>query len=418
MSAAPVAGRFLRDVGGAAVVGACSGILSAAFLLLLDRATQLRLTHEWLVYLLPLAGLVLGFVYDRAGKVVRGGTSVIIEATHDSSVEIPLKMAPLVLLGTLLTHAFGGSAGREGTAVQMGGSVAAAFARRFRLDTGGTRTLILAGMAGGFGSVFGTPCAGAIFAIEVVCVGRPAWGAIVPAFVASFVGDFVSHRCGVVHTAYPHVMAPALSLSLLPKLVVLGLAMALIGVVFERLTKGTKKLLERALPPLPFRMFASGLLVVVLWKVARTNTYLGLGVPTIVAAFSDPNLVYTAFLWKTVFTSMTLAGGFLGGEVTPLFFVGATLGNVLARALGLPIDLGAVSGMAAVFGSAANVPVALSVMAAELVGGGVFPYVLVVCAVAYAASGYNGIYGSQRIGRKKPWGVRVDPPRALHDFEH
>lgn len=400
----------------AAFVGVLCGIASAVFLLLLEHATHFRETHEALVYLLPAGGFVIGLVYERAGSTVRGGTSVILDATYDPNVHIPLRMAPLVLIGTVLTHLFGGSGGREGTAVQMGGSIASAVARRLSLSASARRMLLICGMAGGFGSVFGTPVGGAIFAIEVVCVGRPELIALVPSLIAAFVGDFVTRRLGVVHTSYPSVQAPAFSAALLPKLVLLGLAMAAIGILFHAFTKTLKKAFERFLPPLPLRMFVAGLAVVILWKVTGTSAYLGLGVSGIVAAFSDPNIVYTAFLWKTVFTSVTLGGGFLGGEVTPLFFIGATLGNAMARVLGMPIDLGAVVGIAAAFGSAANAPLALSLMAAELVGASALPHVLLVSLVAFAASGYNGIYGAQRFARTKPWGARVDPPKPLRDF--
>lgn len=407
---------LLRSVGLAGLIGVLCGLASAIFLHLLERATHYRETHEALVYLLPAAGFVLGIAYDRAGKTVRGGTGIILDATADEDVVIPLKMAPLVLVGTVLTHLFGGSGGREGTAVQMGGSIASALSRRFGLSGDARRTILICGIAGGFGAVFGTPLGGALFAIEVVCVMRPAFGSLVPALTAAFVGDTVTRRLGVVHTPYPVVHAPPFSAALLPKLVLIGLAMAAAGVVFHFLLSHLKKLLERAVAPLAVRMFLAGTGVVALWRLTGTSEFLGLGVPGIVSAFSDPNILYTAFLWKTVFTAVTLSGGFLGGEVTPLFFIGASLGNVLARVLGLPIELGAAAGMAAVFGSAANTPIALAVMTAELVGVSSFPYVLLVCIVAYAVSGYNGIYGAQRLARKKPWGARIDPPKPLREF--
>jgi H+/Cl- antiporter ClcA len=313
-------------------------------------------------------------------------------------------MAPMVLVGTVLTHLFGGSAGREGTAVQMGASLADQIAHGFRLPKTTRRQLLAAGIAGGFGSVFGTPIAGAIFGLEVVHVGRIEYEALVPALLASLVGDWVTRHLGVHHTAYPTLSAAELTPLLLGKLAVMGVAMALATIAFVELLHLLKKRLETAIPRLPLRMLLGGVAVVAMWKAIGSSDYLGLGVPMIVRAFTDPSLPSYAFAAKLVFTAVTLSAGFLGGEVTPLFFVGATLGNVLARALGMPIDLGAGVGLAAVFAAAANTPVALSIMAVELLGSGALPHVVVVCVVAYLLSGHRGIYPSQRITRNKGGG--------------
>jgi len=400
---------------GTAVGLACGGA-SAIFLTLLDHATRLRESHPSIVYSLPVAGLVIGLVYERWGASIRGGNNLVIDAIHDDTPQIPLRMAPMVLAGTVLTHLFGGSAGREGTAVQMGASLADALSHRLRVAAETRRQLLAAGIAGGFGSVFGTPIAGAIFGLEVVAVGRMDYEALAPALVASLVGDYVTRHLGVVHTAYPVVEAVALSPGLVGKLVVLGAAMAAAATAFVELTHGLKRQLERRLVRLPLRMCAGGVTVVIMWKLVGTSDYLGIGVPTIVRSFSDPSLPVYAFAAKLVFTSVTLASGFLGGEVTPLFFVGAALGNVMARALDLPIVLGAGLGIAAVFGSAANTPVALSIMAVELLGRGAFPHVMIVCVVAYVLTGHRSIYPAQRMLRRKHGGTPLAAPLALRDF--
>lgn len=399
-----------------AVVGVACGLASGAFLLLLDRATQFREAHEAIVYALPAAGLVIGLVYERWGKPIRSGNNLIIDSVHEDAPQIPVRMAPMVLVGTVLTHLFGGSAGREGTAVQMGGSLADAIVHRLGLGLHARRQLLAAGMAAGFGSVFGTPIAGAIFGLEVVVMGRIEYDALVPSLVASLIGDRVTRALGVVHTVYPPSPFEMPTVLVLGKVLVVGVAMALVTIVFVDLTHGLKRVLEKRIARLPVRMMLGGIAIVVMWKAIGTSDYLGLGVPMIVRAFHDPHLPLYVFAAKLVFTSVTLSAGFLGGEVTPLFFVGATLGNVLARALGLPLGLGAGVGMAAVFGAAANTPLALSIMAVELLGVSVFPHVVVVTVTAYLLSGHRGIYPAQRILRRKLGGETLAVAVALRDF--
>jgi H+/Cl- antiporter ClcA len=400
---------------GVLVGGAC-GIASAVFLYALDRATKIRVGHEVLIYTLPVAGLAIGALYDRFGKPIKGGNNLVIDTLHEGSAEIPLRMGPMVLVGTVLTHLFGGSAGREGTAVQMGASLADLIAHRFRVGRETRRQLLAAGIAGGFGSVFGTPVAGALFGLEVVCLGKMEYDALFPALVASIVGDLVTRRLGIEHTVYPRPAALAVSALVLAKWAVFGLAVAATSVTFVELTHGLKKRLERWVPRLPLRMALGGAAVVALWKLSGTNDYLGLGVPTIVRAFTDPELPRYAFAAKLVFTAVTLSAGFLGGEVTPLFFVGAALGNVLGRALGLPLDMAAGVGLAALFGAAANTPIALSIMAVELLGASVAPHVVVVSVIAYLMSGHRGIYPAQRIARRKS-GEAITAMVPLRDYE-
>jgi H+/Cl- antiporter ClcA len=400
-----------------AAVGVACGISSAVFLLLLERATAFREAHEVLVYALPVAGLAIGLVYERWGKPIKGGNNLVLDTIHESSPQIPLRMAPMVLVGTVLTHVFGGSAGREGTAVQMGASLADEIAHRFRVGRETRRRLLAAGIAGGFGSVFGTPIAGTVFGMEVVSIGRVEYDALLPALIASIVGDFVTRRLGVVHTKYPPIAHVELGPLLLGKLCVMGAAMALVTVAFVELTHRLRHWLEQKTPRLPVRMFIGGAAVVAMWKLIGTSDYLGLGVPIIMRAFTDPSLPWFAFAAKLVFTAVTVSAGFIGGEVTPLFFVGATLGSVLARALGMPIELGASVGIAAVFGAAANTPVALSIMAVELLGAPAFPHVMIVAVIAYLLTGHRGIYPAQRIHVRKHGGVltRAIPLRDYRD---
>jgi H+/Cl- antiporter ClcA len=314
----------------------------------------------------------------------------------------------------VLTHLFGGSAGREGTAVQMGASLGDWLSHRLRLGGPLRQQMLAAGVAGGFGSVFGTPIAGAVFGLEFVVLGRIEYRALVPALVAAISGDLTTRALGIQHTAYPVAPALALDLRVLAKWVVFAIAIALASAVFIELLERLKKLGERQLPRLGWRMFAGGVLIVLAWRLIGTSDYLGLGVPTIVAAFVDPALPRYAFAAKLAFTVLTLGAGFLGGEVTPLFFVGAALGNALASWLDLPLGLAVGVGLAAMFATCANTPLALSIMAVELLGAGVLPHVAIVSSIAYVLVGQRGIYPAQRLFHAKS-GASLAPPRSLRD---
>jgi H+/Cl- antiporter ClcA len=407
---------LVQWVGLGALVGVACGCASALFLFLLDRATQLRVAHEPIVYALPVAGLVVGWLYERFGQPIKAGNNLVIDTIHDEGPQIPLRMAPMVLAGTVLTHLFGGSAGREGTAVQMGASLADAIAHRLRVSREVRRQLLAAGVAGGFGSVFGTPIAGAVFGLELIVLGRIEYDALVPALVASVVGDMTARALGTGHTPYPAAPFVPLSPLLLAKWLVFAVAMAAATTAFIELTHFLKKHGERRIPRLPIRMMLGGAVVVGLWQLVGTSDYLGLGVPMIVRSFEDPNLPVYAFAAKLVFTAVTLGAGFLGGEVTPLFLVGAALGSVLSRWLGIPLELGAGVGLAAVFASSANAPIALSIMAVELLGANAFPHVFIVCVLAYLLSGHRSIYPAQRLVRGKG-GALLKRALALRDLQ-
>ncbi len=390
-------GRLARWVGLGAVIGLVCGVSSALFLWLLAHATDFRGQHEILIWLLPVAGVTLGLFYERFGQPIKSASDLIIDTLHDDGPTLPLRMAPMVLVGTVLTHLFGGSAGREGTAVQMGASLADALAQRLKLTGLLRRQLITAGVAGGFGSVFGTPIAGTIFALEFIAVGGIEYHALLPALVAAVVGALTTHVLGIEHTLYPHLSYVELTPLLIGKWVVFAAAMALASAAFIELTHALKKVGPKRLP---IRMMLGGAVIVCLWQLLGTSAYLGLGLDGILRAFSDP-LPSWAFAAKLLFTAVTLGAGFLGGEVTPLFFVGATLGSVMAKLLDLPLELGAGVGLAAVFAAASNTPLALSIMALELMGAAAFPHVVIVCVLAYLFAGHRSIYPAQRLKRRK-----------------
>ncbi|RYF22895.1 MAG: voltage-gated chloride channel protein [Oxalobacteraceae bacterium] len=401
------------------------GTLCAAFLWSLDTAATLRFAHPWLLFLLPIGGAVIGLLYHRLGRSVEGGNNLIVEQIHQPGGGVPLRMAPLVFLGTIATHLFGGSAGREGTAVQLGGSLASAAARLFRLDPSSVRILLMAGVAAGFGAVFGTPLAGAVFALEVLAVGRVEYAALVPCLVAALIGAWTCHFWGIHHAAYGvRSFAPAnagllVEPVLLFKAAVAGVAFGLVGLTFAEANHALGGWLKRIVPHGPVRPLIGGVAVIALVYLLGTRAYLGLGVwspipgdPTI-AGFFQPGIDHWSWALKLLFTVVTLSAGFKGGEVTPLFFMGAALGHALAGPLGVPVDLFAALGFVAVFAGAANTPLACTIIGVELFGAETAVPVAVACFVAYACSGHNGIYLSQRVAVPKRRASLLPPDATL-----
>ncbi|MBN1404537.1 MAG: voltage-gated chloride channel family protein [Opitutales bacterium] len=407
-------------------VGILSGSASALFLWSLGIATHTRWDNPWLLYLLPLGGFVIVWVYDKVGRNSEAGNNLILDQIHEPGGGIPRRMAPLVLAGTLLTHLFGGSAGREGTAIQMGGSLASAYGKLFKGGDGTIRMLLMAGIAAGFGSVFGTPLAGAIFAMEVVFVGRVQYDALIPVLVASVVGDFTCSAWGIHHTDY-HELIPGngpvrLDLVLLGLCAVGGLAFGLAGRLFAELTHGLGRLFKTYISYAPLRPVVGGLLVIALVHLLGTRDYLGLGVYSpdgqgvcIVNAFHAGGVDMWSWFWKLLFTAITLGSGFKGGEVTPLFFIGATLGYSLALLLGAPVEMFAAMGFVAVFAGATNTPLACTIMGMELFGADYALYIGVACFLAYIFSGNTGIYLSQRIAVSKTGTVESPEGTSLRE---
>lgn len=393
---------LLRSTGMGAVAGLMAGSASAFFLAALDWVTREREAFPWLLFLLPLAGALVGYVYGRWGGAAAKGNNQIISAINGEEAPVPLRMAPFVLFGTLVTHLFGGSAGREGTAVQMGGSLADTVARLLRLGQRERRLFLMAGVAAGFGSIFGTPLAGTLFGLEVATVGLVRYDALVACLVGGYVGDWTATAWGAHHTHYAVTSPlPALGLGLAWRLVVAALAFGLVARLFAVLTHAIKEQLQKRIPQVWLRPVLGALVVIGVTLLLGTREYLGLGVPMIVRAVSDQPVPTLAFLWKLLLTAVTVGSGFQGGEVTPLFFMGATLGHVLGAPLGLAPDYLAALGFVATFGAAANAPLACLLMGIELFGGALSGPLAIVCILAFLFSGRKSIYAAQR------WGVEL-----------
>lgn len=376
------------------LIGVPIGIASAIFLISLDWVTQTREGSTWIIWLLPFGGLVIGLLYHYYGQDVVKGNNQLLEEFHTPKQQVPFKMVPLVLLGTLVTHLFGGSAGREGTAVQMGGSIADQFSRRFGIQSKERKMILIAGISGGFASVFGTPLAGAIFAMEVLARGKERYHALLPALLTAVVADQTCHFVGAAHTTYSIPYVPDMQINLFFWTVLAGVLFGVVALAFSRSVHFFTQLFSAIFSYPPLRPVVGGILIAFSVYLIGSTKYIGLGIPTIVNSFEQHLPTYD-FILKFVLTAVTLGAGFKGGEVTPLFFIGATLGNVMALFMPLPLALLAGMGFVAVFSGATNTPIACTVMGMELFGLEAGIFIAIASFVAFFASGRGGIYSAQ-----------------------
>jgi H+/Cl- antiporter ClcA len=416
-----LAGHLLRWVGLGAVVGVLAGVSAWALLNALTWATEVRVANPWLLFLLPAAGFVVGFAYYRWAGTAIAGNNLLLDEIHDPRSWVPRRMAPLIYAATVVTQVFGGSAGREGTALQMAGSLTDWFSRTIRLPPQDRRILLIAALAGGFGAVFGVPLAGAVFGLEVQSIGRLRYDALVPALAASVVGNQVTLALGIHHEVNPQLSIEVEPLLLL-KVAVAGLAFAAAGALFIELTHAVKVLVGAAIPWPPGRPILGGLVIIGLVLVVGNQDYLGLSLPLISHAIEGQSVGFEVFLLKIVFTAVTLGTGFQGGEVTPLFVIGATLGAALGTVLGVPVEIMAAIGYVAVFAGAANTPLACTIMGVELFGSHLVVPIAVACVVSFVFSSHRSIYSRQRVTVRKDGtdhdvidgivgGVHLAPPR-------
>ncbi|EFK36140.1 chloride transporter, ClC family [Chryseobacterium gleum ATCC 35910] len=392
------------------------GSIVAFFLWILNLAIHYRFDHTYLLYLLPVAGLLIHFLYQSVGKSSEKGNNLIMDEIHQPGGGVPKRMAPIVLFATVITHLFGGSAGREGTAVQIGGSIAQMFGKWFRLNQRDTGIVLTAGIAAGFGAVFGTPLTGAIFALEVLAIGKIKYDALLPCLIAGTVGDITVSAWKIHHTHYHIDAIPPMDQSfwlsqyipfdllLLGKIIIASIAFGLASFIFAEMAHRIKNVMVASVSKKWLIPVIGGCVIILLTFINGKPDYLSLGVDpeyqgavTIQSAFhaggSDP----WSWLWKTVYTTVTLGTGFKGGEVTPLFYIGATLGNTLSDLMNAPVGLFAALGFIAVFSGATNTPLACTLMGIELFGGEYTLYYAIACFTAYFFSGHSGIYSAQRI---------------------
>ena len=400
----------------AILVGVMAGAGSALFLTGLYWATDTREANPWLLYLLPIGGMLIGYVYYRFGRDVEAGNNLLLERIQTTGGSVSILMAPLIVLSTIGTHLFGGSAGREGTAVQMGGSLADWLGRMLRLSPDSRRLILISGISGGFGAVFGTPIAGMVFGMEVLAVGRIRYDALVPCLVASTVGDLVCRGLGIDHHTYVIDVYPNITAGLLVWAGIAGIVFGTASYLFAELTHRVGRTMAKRVRTTWMRPFYGGIAVIVLTWLVGSRDYLGLSLPLIDASFAPGKVAFWAFALKILFTAVTLGTGFKGGEVTPLFCIGATLGSSLAWLTGQSTPVFAALGFVAVFAGAANTPLACSLMGIELFGAEMAIPITIACVVSYLVSGHGGIYLSQQIDTPKHGGVIIPPSLSLRDW--
>jgi H+/Cl- antiporter ClcA len=377
-------------------VGAGCGLLGTLFLVLLDRAEATRAAYPQLLYLLPALGVCLGAIYARFGRSVEGGNNLVIDALCDGGPALPQRMVPMGLLGTTAIHLFGGSVGQEGTAMQLGAAFADGVHERLALPTGLRQACLAAGIAGGFSSVFGTPAAAAVFALEFGVAGQITTALLPTVVVAALVGDGVATALGIVRPDYPIPEVMPLTFGTAAQWLVFAAALSGAATLFVQLTDVIRKLAKHHVPSLPHRMLAGGTAVILFTLMVQTDIYLGGGMAYAIKALHGGPIPDGAWLLKLMLTALCLGTGFGGGEVTPLFFMGATLGHVLAPLLHLPATTGAAVGMAAILSSSTKAPLAWVLLIIELMGAQLMPHALLTCTFAAWISGSHRIYASQR----------------------
>ena len=376
------------------LVGLLCGLLGSAFHLGVEKATELREANVWVIYTLPAAGLLAVAIYRILRVEGQSTNNILSEIQKGRGVSIAL--IPAIFLTTLLTHLAGGSAGREGAALQMGGGIGYGMGRLLRLDDRDLRTATMTGMAAFFSALFGTPLAATIFAMGVVSVGLLYHAAFLPCFIASLTAYGISLLLGVEPTRFA-VAAPALTPLMLLRVAILAAACGILSAIFCGALHYTEANLKKRIPNLWLRAFLGGTVLLGLTLLVGRSDYNGAGMRVITAAVEQGQAAPTAFLWKIVFTALTLSVGFKGGEVVPCFFIGATFGCIVGPLLGIPAGFAAALGLVAVFCGAVNCPMASMVLAVELFGAGGMLFYALACGLSYVLSGYRGLYSSQRI---------------------
>ncbi len=381
----------------ALILGGVCGLIGSAFHFCIGYATDLRGAHGWLLYLLPVAGLVIVALYRVCGVQNDEGTNLVLNSIRAKN-DIPLNMTPLIFVGTVLTHLCGGSAGREGAALQIGGSLGTALGRLFRLDEKDLHIITMAGMSALFAALFGTPVTAAVFSMEVISVGVVYYAAFLPCVVASATTALIASRVfHIAPTAFSVGLMQSASWDVLLRAGVLAAGCALVSIVFVACLHGAGRLYRRYLKNPYVRAAAGGLIIIALTLALGTRDYNGAGTDVIARAVEGGSAKWYAFALKIIFTALTIGAGFKGGEIVPTFFVGATFGCAFGGLLGLDPGFAAALGLVAMFCSVVNCPLAALMLAMELFGGGSLLVFALVCAVSYLLSGYYSLYSGQHI---------------------
>ncbi len=389
---------FFKWIYVALVVGIVGGLVGSAFHLTVEYVTELRIGHPWLLFTMPLCGLLIVFLY-KLTKTEGKGTNAVIGSVHFGK-NVPILLVPVIFAATALTHLCGGSAGREGAALQIGGGLGCHIGRLLHLHEKEEPLAVLCGMSAVFSALFGTPIAATVFALEVCSVGLIHYSGLVPCSTAALVAFGVTRLFHIAPTRFA-VEAMALSLSGMVKISVLAFICAVASVIFCQILHHSDKLAEKLVSNSYLRILAGSAVLILLSLLFRSGDYNGAGMNIIARAVEEGQVRPEAFIMKVIFTAVTLACGFKGGEVVPTLFVGAALGCAVGPLLGLPAGFAAAIGMASLFCGAVNCPIASLILSIELFGGVGFTYFAAACFISYMLSGYSSLYSEQIITYSK-----------------
>lgn len=379
----------------AIIVGIIVGFCGIAFYFGLAKVTNLRLTHHWLLYFLPVGGLVIVGLYHLFKDANDTGTNLVISAIH-SGDELPLRMAPLIFISTLITHLCGGSAGREGAALQLGGSIGNAIGKFFKFDEKDKHVMIMCGMSAAFSALFGTPMAAAIFSMEMISVGVMYYTALIPCVISALVAKGLAASFDVKNEFFIIDNIPVFNVENAIKISILAILCALVSIAFCVTIHLTEKTYKRFFKNPYLRILVGGCLVIIITLLLQTQTYCGTGM-AIIAKCIDGTVRPEAFILKIILTALTIGAGYKGGEIVPSFCTGAAFGCLFGNLLGFSPTLCTAVGMASVFCGVTNCPISSLLISFELFGYDGMPYFLLSVSFSYMLSGYFGLYQSQKI---------------------
>lgn len=408
--------KFIKWLVIAVVLGVFVGFVGVGFHYCLSGAAKIRSAHEWLIFFLPIAGLFIILCYKTFGMYNDKGTNLVLMAVRDNE-PMTAKTVLLIFSGTVLTHLFGGSAGREGAALQIGGTIGSLFGNVLKLDDKDKRVITMCGMSAGFAALFGTPVASSVFAMEVTSVGVMYYSAIVPCVVSAFTATTIAKLCGIEVTKYIISGASNISVPLVLKVIILALLCAVISLVFCLAMRGLHHVFQKIGGSNKFlRIFIGGIVIIIITLLIGSQKYNGAGTEVINQCFNE-SVGFQVFALKILLTAITLGCGFKGGEIVPTFFTGSAFGSAMSSVLGITPSLGAGVGLVSVFCGVTNCPLTSIILSVELFGSEGIILFAIACAVSYMLSGYIGLYNEQTIVYSKTKTQYIDKSVAERSME-
>ena len=388
-------------------IGIIVGLFATAFGLSMNYVIRTRQSHPWLIYFLPIGAVVITFIYKNVLKVKDSGTNTVIAAIQ-SNERLPFRLAPLIFIATLLTHLVGGSAGREGAALQMGGSIGNGIGRLLKLNPTNKKTMIMCGMSAAFSALFGTPMAAAIFSMEVISVGIMHYAALVPCVISSLVARYIAAYFGLGAELYPIEIIPSFNIKSAIMICIFAIVCGLASILFCTMLHKYEEFISAKLPNPYIKAVVGGSSVLLLTLIVGNQNYNSTGTAIIMSCFTGASIGLEAFLLKMIFTTLTLSCGYKGGEIVPTLFIGATLGAAFGQLMGVSPALLAAVGMGALFCGVTNCPISSLLICFELFGYEAMPYFLLAVAFSYWVSGYSGLYKAQKIVYSKYRSTYID----------